>query len=186
MSANPGKRFEADCKNSFPDYCFVHRLKDSAQSYNNSANTSFSWDNECDFFVFNTKTRLLYAIECKTTKYKSMSVQLSKDDNSSSMVKYHQINSLTKMSEYDGLVTGFFFNFRHFEGEKNSFETMYWQGIEDFNSMMSKTGKKSFNELDLLMNNAIKISGVKKRVRYRWDLKEFFSGENKEDCRDNE
>lgn len=174
---NVGKRFEEDFKNSIPSYCFVHRLKDSAQSYNNSASTAFAWDNECDFFVLDTKTHFLYAIECKTTKYKSMSVQLNKDDNPG-MVKYHQIDSLTKMSEYDRLLPGFFFNFRHFEGKKNAFESLYWQNIDDFNLMMNKNGKKSFNELDLLMNNAVKISGDKKRSRYRWDIKEFFESMN--------
>lgn len=177
MAVNPGKRFEEDFKNSIPFYCFVHRLRDSAQSYSNNASTRFSWDNECDFLAFDTKTHLLYAIECKSSKYKSISVQLRKDDNSSSMVKYHQIDSLTKMSEYDGLHPGFFFNFRHFEGEKNACQTLYWQGIEDFNLMMNRTGKKSFNELDLLMNGAVKVSGNKKRTRYHWNLDEFFDRE---------
>lgn len=175
---NVGKRFEEDFKNSIPSHCFVHRLRDSAQSYNNSANTSFSWDNECDFFVFDTKAHLLYAIECKSSKYKSISVQLGKDDGASSMVKYHQINSLTKMSEHDGLVPGFVFNFRHFESEKNAFENTYWQSIDDFNLMMTRIGKKSFNELDLLTNGAVKIHGNKRRTRYHWDINEFLESMN--------
>lgn len=175
---NPGKRFEEDFAKSVPQHCFIHRLKDSAQSYNSSANTAFSWGNQCDFFVLDTRSHLLYAIECKTTKYKSMSVQLDKDDSASSMVKHHQINALTKMSGYDGLVPGFLFNFRHFEGEKSAFESLYWQGIEDFNLMMAKIEKKSFNEIDLLMNNAVKVFGNKKRTRYRWNIEELFESMN--------
>ena len=170
---NVGKRFEEDFQKSVPSYCFVHRLKDSAQSYNNSRATSFTWDNPCDFFLYDSNAHLLYAIECKTSKYKSMSVQLKKDDNSSSMVKFHQINSLEKMSGYDGIIPGFFFNFRHFEGEENYFEATYFQNVKDFITMMNNIDKKSFNELDLLTNNAIKIFGSKKRTRYTWNIDEF-------------
>lgn len=170
---NSGKRFEEDFSKSVPSYCFIHRLKDSAQSYNNSRNTRFTWDNPCDFFLYDSISHLLYPIECKTTKYKSMSVQLCKDDESSKMIKFHQINSLNKMSEYDGIVAGFFFNFRHFEGEENYLETTYFQKIEDFQNMMKNINKKSFNELDLLTNNATKISGSKKRTRYSWNIDEF-------------
>lgn len=170
---NSGKLFESDFQKSAPSYCFVHRLKDSAQSYKKSKTTSFTWDNPCDFFLYDSKSHLLYPVECKTTKYKSMSVQLNKDDSKSSMVKHHQIESLREMSKYDGIVAGFFFNFRHFDGEENAFETTYFQGIEDFDSMMENIDKKSFNELDLLTNNAIKVSGAKKRTRYLWDIDGF-------------
>lgn len=175
---NSGKRFEEDFAKSIPQYCFVHRLKDSAQSYNNSTNTKFTWNNQCDYFVFDANTHLLYAIECKTTKFKSMSVQLDKDKDSSSMIKHHQIESLKKMSGYDGLIAGFVFNFRHFEGQENAFESTYWQSIDDFDSMMGGNGKKSFNELDLIMNNAVKISGSKKRTRYAWDIDGFLKNMN--------
>ena len=36
MSKNSGKVFEDDFRKSVPDYCFLHRLKDTAQSYNKS------------------------------------------------------------------------------------------------------------------------------------------------------
>lgn len=168
---NQGKQFEKDFSSSIPSYCFIHRLKDTAQSYNNSNQTRFTWDNPCDFFIFDSKHRLFYTIECKSTKYKSMSVQLDKNDKSSKMVKYHQIESLTDMSKFDGIVAGFYFNFRD---EKNNVERTYFQSITDFNRMMKEINKVSFNEMDLILYNSVKISGERKRIHYKWNIDEFF------------
>jgi recombination protein U len=170
MAKNVGKVFEEDFSSSIPSYCYVHRLRDSAQSYNKSKDTSFTWDNECDFFIWDSCTHIFYAIECKTTKYKSMSVQLDKDDKSQKMIKLHQIESLTKISEYDGAIAGFFLNFRD---EKNNTQRTYFLNIIDFNKIIKDTEKKSINEIDIILNNGIKISGEKKRVRFRWDIDEF-------------
>ena len=170
MAQNVGKRFEEDFAKSIPQYCFVHRLRDSAQSYNNSKTTSFSWNNECDFFIFDSNTHIFIAAELKTTKYKSISVELDENDKSSKMIKYHQIKSLTEMSEFDGMMPGLFLNFRD---EKNEDERTYFMHISDFNNMMKKINKSSCNEIDIILNNGVKISGQKKRVRYRWDIDSF-------------
>lgn len=81
------------------------------------------------------------------------------------MIHAHQIVGLTKFARYDNVVAGFLFNFRD---EKNNCERCYFQMIEDFNEMVKGIDKKSFNELDLITNNAIKVNGEKKRVHYRW------------------
>lgn len=173
---NYGKRFEEDFASSAPDYCYVHRLKDSAQSYNDSEETSFSWDNECDFFIWNSKSRTFCAIECKSTKYKSMSVQLDKEDKSSKMIKLHQIESLEKISKYDGTMSGFVFNFHD---ENNDNQRTYFIEVNHFISMMKLIDKKSFNEIDLLtVGGATKIQGFKKRTRWYWHLEEFFNSYN--------
>lgn len=169
-----GKQFEKDFSSSIPSYCFLHRLKDTAQSYNKSENTQYTWNNPCDFFILDSNSRLFYAIECKSTKHKSMSVQINKDDESSKMVKYHQIESLTKIAEYNGVIAGFFLNFRD---EKNKTERLYFINIIDLNRMMEEIGKVSFNEIDIILHNGIKISGTKKRVHYTWDLDTFFKSQ---------
>lgn len=169
---NYGKRFEEDFASSVPEYCYVHRLKDSAQSYNDSEETSFSWDNECDFFIWNSNARMFYAIECKSTKYKSMSVQLDKKDRSSKMVKLHQIESLKNISNYEGTVSGLMLNFHD---ENNDNQRTYFIDVNNFTNMMKQINKKSFNELDLLtIGKAIKFQGNKKRTRWHWSLDEFF------------
>lgn len=176
MAKNSGKQFEKDFASSLPSYCYIHRLRDSAQSYNNSNNTRFAWDNECDFFIWDSNRHIFYAIECKSTKYKSMSVQLDKEDKSSKMIKLHQIESLTKISEYNGAIAGFFFNFRD---EKNDTERLYFQNIIDFNKMMREIGKQSFNEMDIILHNGIKISGAKKRIHFNWDVDTFLKSQSK-------
>lgn len=175
MSKNSGKIFEDDFRKSVPDYCFIHRLKDTAQSYNKSKKTKFTWNNPCDFFVFDSNISKLYALELKSTKYKSMSIQIDEDEDSK-MIKLHQIESLTDMSQYNGIIAGFIFNFRD---EKNNMERTYFQNIIDFNNMLNKINKQSLNEMDLLLNGAVKINGVKKRVHYTWNIDEFLRLEHK-------
>lgn len=173
---NFGKRFEEDWVSSVPSYCYTHRLKDSAQSYNNSKQTQFSWDNECDFFVWNSNTRMFCAFECKSTKFKSMSVQLDKEDKSSKMIKLHQIESLEKISKYGGTISGFMLNFHD---ENNDNQRTYFIDIRNFNEMVKRINKKSFNELDLLtIGKAVKIQGNKKRTRWYWNLDDFFKSYN--------
>ena len=175
-TTSSGKQFEKDFSSSIPSYCYIHRLRDSAQSYNNSENTKFAWDNECDFFIWDSNAHIFYAIECKSTKYKSMSVQLNKEDKSSKMIKLHQIESLTKISEYNGAISGFCLNFRD---EKNSTERLYFMNIIDFNRMIRNIGKASFNEIDIVLNNGVKIFGNKKRVHFNWDIDTFLKSQLK-------
>lgn len=172
---NSGKQFEKDFADSIPIYCYAHRLRDTAQSYNKSSKTKFTWDNECDFFIWDSNKHIFYAIECKSTKYKSMTVQLDKEDKSSKMIKYHQIESLTKISEYDGAIAGFFLNFRD---ENNDTERLYFINIINFNKMMNEINKVSFNEIDAILYGAIKISGNKKRIHWKWDLDNFFKSQS--------
>ena len=175
-TTNAGKQFEKDFSSSLPSYCYVHRLRDSAQSYNNSESTRFAWDNECDFFIWDSNAHIFYAIECKSTKYKSMSVQLSKEDKSSKMIKLHQIESLSKISKYDGATAGFCLNFRD---EKNNTERLYFMNIIDFNKMMTDIGKASFNEIDIILHNGLKILGNKKRIHFNWDIDSFLKSQSK-------
>lgn len=172
---NDGKRFEEDWSSSLPSYCYVYRLKDTAQSYNNSKKTKFTWENPCDFFAFDSSSHLFYAIECKSTKYKSMSIQLDENDKSKKMIKFHQIKSLREISEYDGAIAGFMLNFRN---ESNDIQRLYFISIKNFDNMMSQLNKVSFNELDLLtIGKAIKIQGEKKRTRWKWNLDDFLKSQ---------
>ena len=162
---NAGKVFEADFKKSVPFYCFCYRLKDTAQSYNNSERTKFTWDNPCDFFIYDVTTHLFYALELKSTKFKSMAFGTEEDKDK--FIKYHQLCSLREMSQYDGIRAGLILNFRD---EETKTERTYFMPIGRFDNMVKAIGKKSFNEIDLIKNFAIKLNGEKKRIHYKWDL----------------
>lgn len=167
MASNSGKLFESQFKKSVPDYCYLLRLNDPPQSFGGGT-ARFSIKNPFDYLAFDTKSRALFCLELKTTKYKSMSVEdVDGDDKQSKMIHKHQILGLTNAAIYDNVCAGFLLNFRD---DKNGIERCYFQMIDDFNEMMRSIDKKSFNEIDLLRYNAIKVDGTKKRVRYIWDI----------------
>lgn len=171
MASNVGKKFEEDIKKSIPDYCLTIRIPDPPQSFTKRSDTRFSVKNPFDFIVFDSKAGVLYCFELKTTKYKSMSFEdINSDEEQNKMIHKHQIIGLLKCSNYDNVKPGFIFNFRD---EKNDEQRTYFQDVVSFNDMCKKIDKFSFNELDLLTNNAIKISGNKKRTRYFWNIDEF-------------
>lgn len=172
---NSGKKFEEAFAKSIPDYCFCYRLHDPPQSFHQSENLRFSWKNPCDFFLFDNKNRFLLALELKSTKSKSISFEDIKIDGKqpSRMIHKHQIKDL---GDYDDnnefVIGGFLFNFRT---EEIGSERTYFQSISDFINMTNKLGKKSFNEMDLLQSNYIKINGQKKRVNYVWDIDDLLN-----------
>lgn len=173
MAKNSGKTFEQAIKVSLPDYCFVQRLYDPPQSFVQSAETRFSNKNICDYIVFDTKHKLLYLCELKTTKYKSMSVEDIHDENPvNKMIHKHQILGLNQCSDYDNVVPCFILNFRN-EGLNE--QRTYFMHIDNFMQMIATINKKSFDEIDLIQNGAIKINGQRKRTRYTWDMDEFLS-----------
>ena len=68
---------------------------------------------------------------------------------------------------------GKFYAVLNFRDEENDLQRTYFMNIKNFINMCGKIGKKSFNEIDLIMNGAIKIIGEKKRKRYRWNIDKF-------------
>ena len=169
---NVGKVFEEDFAKSILQDWFYYRLKDTAQSYNNNSDTKFSWENPFDYFLFNSKT--LYCLELKSTSQKYMGFQEDKNDKSSKMIKWHQIESLTKASEYQNIIAGFILNFRLNDDE----QLTYFLDIRDFNKMKDAINKKSFTIMDSILYGAKKIDGFKKRTRWHWNVCEFFESYN--------
>ena len=173
MAKNSGKVFEDNFKKSVPDYCLLQRLNDSPQSFKQSNLTRFTPDNPCDFLLFDSISHILYCLELKTTKYKSISFEdINSNEPQNKMIHKHQILSLTKFSNYNHVIAGFLFNFRD---EVNSVERTYFQDIASFNRMCSEINKFSFNEMDLIIYNSVKIDGKKKRVNYIWDIDKLLS-----------
>lgn len=169
---NEGKKFELTFKNSVPDYCLVIRLNDSAQAFKKSNLARFTPKNKCDFVVFNSLSQILYCLELKSTKYKSISFEdIYSEENQEKMIHKHQILALKEFSEFKNVVAGFIFNFRD---EVNKMERTYFQEIKDFLKMCKSINKKSFNELDLIAGGAIKLEGIKKRTNYTWNVETIF------------
>ena len=87
-------------------------------------------------------------------------------------IKKHQILDLAKFGKFDYVNAGFIINFRD---EEKGVERSYYQNINDFMHMCANISKTSFNEIDLIMNGAIKINGELLRVNYRWDICKLIS-----------
>lgn len=156
VTKSPGKIFEQQFRVSVPDYCLLIRLNDSPVSF--QKRLRFTPSNPCDYLIWDSKHRLFMPVELKSTKYKNVGL---------SMIRENQIESLTKFANYDNVFPCFIFNFRD---EDNHNDRCYCQHIEDFNKMISSIGKKSFNEINLLKYGAIKLDGIKARIRWTWDV----------------
>ncbi len=165
---NEGKAFEQDVRQScINDEIFCLRLNDSSSSYIKEANARFTPQNKADFILFNRPN--LFAIECKSTKYKSISFQ--REDGDSGMIALHQIKGLVDIGGYDGAYAGFLFNFRDETLRSNSIT--YWMDIKDFSNFYTNTDKMSINKLDIVNNGGIVVSGKLKRVHFIYDMKKL-------------
>ena len=161
---NAGKVFENGWKKSIPENIMYFRIPDLPQSFQQTARFSLKPPFDCFMFYKGT----LFCLELKTTKSKSFSVETNKEDKG--MIHYHQIENLREYSKYENVVSGLILNFRV---DDKSTEITYFISIDDFDKMMNKSTKKSFNAIDLINNNAIKIESTKKRTLFSYGVKEF-------------
>ena len=96
MAQNVGKKFETNFKSSVPEDVMYHRLHDAPQSWSQDRGTRFSWQNPCDALLF--QDGLLLALELKTTKDKSYSVEMEKNTNKTAKIHYHQVEGLREFA----------------------------------------------------------------------------------------
>jgi len=172
---NTGKIFENAVKTSIPSYCLMIRIPDPPQSFAKASTTRFSRPNPCDYICYDSNNGILYCLELKTTSSKSMGFESIYDnDGKSRMIHKHQTLSLLEFSKFNGVVSGFLFNFRHFEGTSDYVETTWFMNVKDFQRMCDSIDKKSFNEIDAALYGAKRIDGTKKITRFGWDMDGFF------------
>ena len=165
MAQNVGKLFEQSFRNSVPSYALYYRLPDPPQSFG-GGNLRFSSKNPFDCLIWDSERHTLFAIEIKTVSGKSISFERSKQEKGE--IHFHQIQGLNDWSKYDGIIAGFIIEFRQIE------KTVFIR-IEDFNKLIEKIPKKSFNFDDLDSNEIdyIFIPQHKKKVNYRYDVEEL-------------
>lgn len=175
MAKNEGKIFESIIKSNIPSYLKLTRLPDPPQSFSQRSDTAFSHKNPYDFEAFDSLHRIQYCWELKTTSQKYLSYQTSRDDDKSAMIQWHQIDGLTRASEFENVRAGFLLNFRLDNGE----QLLYFLDIKDFNKFKQNTNKRSMNIMDISLSGGIKINGTKLRRNYRWDLDEFLKSQSK-------
>ena len=119
-----------------------------------------------------------YCLELKTVAQKYLTYHTCEADEKqkkSANIQWHQIEGLTKASEYENVIAGFMLNFRLDNGE----QLLYFLNIKDFNKFRNNTNKKSLNIMDIVLCGGIKINGEKLKVNYRWNLDEFLKLQSK-------
>lgn len=158
-----GKVFEDNFKKSMPDYALLYRLPDAAQSFGKSNNLRFSRKNPFDFLLWDSKLKILYALELKSVKGKTISFERIKEDRGE--IHFHQIEGLNEWDKYDGTICGVIIEFRELE-------TTIFINIQELNELIKAIPKKSFNFADL-DNYNIKyfiIPQKKLKTNYRYDI----------------
>lgn len=155
-----GKRFEEDFKNSVPEHWYYGRFKDSAGAWAGGEKTRFTASNECDCLIFNTDTGILFGLELKSFKGKSMPYKNMNDPKGKKLEKMIEINNKNRC------VSGYVLNFRDF-GETYFVETGHIYHI------MMVSERKSF-AYDAIVYYGLQIPQALKKVRYRYDLERVF------------
>lgn len=172
---NPGKIFETNWKmRSEKQGVFCLRLHDSDLSFNpfKDYRSKYTVENPCDFIHFHKGH--LFALELKSTKYKSFSIQREESEDSK-MIKLHQINSLVNFSLYDGVEAGFIFNFRIEDDDGVvTEEKCYYMPIENFSNFLVDSGKGSINQTDILLYGCYEIECEKIKVNFNYGVKDLF------------
>ena len=165
-----GKRFENAFIKSVPDYVLVKRLNDNASAWSGGNNTRFSSNNECDYIMFDGRTRTFYGLELKTTKEKSLTFWREdfedKTKKQTFQIRKCQIQGLEKWSKHFG-VFGFIINFRSLENKT------YFVMIDEFLDYTSTLSKKSINIDDILKMNPIEIDHTLMRTNYKYNVEKF-------------
>lgn len=159
---NVGKAFEQDFKKSVPCYALLHRVSDSATSFGGSNTLRFSNKSCFDFIMWDSELCILYALELKTVKGKSISFERTKEEKRE--IHYHQIMSLNEWAKYN-VESGFIIEFREIS-------TTIYLPIEEFNKLITTIDKFSFNYGDICDNDIdyIIIPQKIKRTRYSYDV----------------
>ena len=106
--------------------------------------------NPYDYEAFDSLHRISYSLELKSTSQKYITYHTCEEDEKdekTAMIMWHQIDGLTKASEYDNCLSGFMFNFRLDNGE----QLLYFMNIKDFN----KFTKNKLSTIMLIVISAV-------------------------------
>lgn len=162
---NIGKVLEQNWKTSCPDYLFIYRPPDAAQSFDMSSKLRFSQHSLCDYIMFDGNKNTLWTLELKSVAGTSISFERNKNDKG--VIHYYQIESLKKIATHKNVCSGLIIDFR---GSDHT----YFLSILQWDNLINSIDKKSFNEKDLLSyTSPILIHKRKLKVNYRYDIEKF-------------
>lgn len=168
---NLGKKFEKNFKEAAKkEGIFFYRIPDSTQSFG-GGNSSFTHDSLADAFAF--YNRILFALELKSTKYKSITIERENTkENSHKMIKKNQIKNLIECQSYNDIEGCFIFNFRTQEGDEILDEHTYIININNFSNFLEQTDKMSISEKEVIEFGGVEIESVKKKKWFTYKIQD--------------
>lgn len=155
---------------------FCLRLNDSSQAYqaDTKNKTHFTPHNKCDFLLH--FKGIILPFELKSTKFKSISIQRTDEDEKTYMIKKHQIDSLIKLSQYDEVIAGFILNFRTEEDNGDIVDdNTYFISIQQFSNFLYENDKSSINKLDVINYGGIRLDCTKMRKYFTYDINKLLN-----------
>lgn len=157
---NEGKRFEEDFKKSIPEWCWCNRYKDGTANFGGTKNENvrFQAHNICDFEVLAEDK--LFLLELKS--YSGVNIPLSG-------IRKNQLEGLIKASEFKNIRPYFLFNFR-------PLQKVYAVKVQILQEFIEKAERKSI-PVKWCIENGIELEGIKKKVRFKYNLENFFKEE---------
>lgn len=157
MAKNEGKKFEEDFKKSIPEQYFVYRFKDGTANFNGAKNENvrFQAHNICDFQVFAEDKLFLFELK----SYNGLSIPLSG-------IRKTQLEEMLKASNYKNIEPYFILNYR-------ALESVYAIKVQTLQEFIKTTERKSI-PVKWCIENGVEIKGCKKKVRFSYELEEFF------------
>jgi recombination protein U len=161
MPQNEGKKFEEDFKKSVPKEYWLYRFRDGTGNFagGKNENVRFQATNICDFEVVTNE--LVFLLELKSYKGASISFE---------GIRSNQINQMSEI-DHKKIKAYFILNFR----EKEKTFAIEAKKLKEF---METTDRKSI-PLQWCVDNGIQIIGEKKKVRFKYNLNNFFDEASK-------
>ena len=163
---NKGKEFEASIQQSCADQSiFYFRVRDVNLPPDVRTRVKLP-QNKYDSLLYYKNH--LFPFEMKATKAKSVSF-------SESVIKQHQIDSLLEASKFEGVISGFLFNFYGVEDnptyfvEINAFFKYKYIAQNEIteHTYKSKVNKSSIS-LNICKEIGVPVTSVLKKVKYRY------------------
>lgn len=164
---NQGKVFEKAFVNSIPDGIYCQRLIDPAASFGGASKTRFSPHQPYDFYAF--VKPYFFAMELKSTSG-SLTFWREDFDNDGKKhtfeIKKWQIEGLNRASQHEGVIAGFYINFRNVN-------KTYFLSIGKYHELTDGLNKKSINHEDVAQYGLL-IEQQLLKVNYKYNLRKFF------------
>ena len=155
---NEWKLFEEDFKKSIPKGYWFYRFKDGTGNFGGTKNENvrFQAHNISDCEVMGKK--YLFVLELKSHKGSSIPFNC---------IRATQLKEMSEIN-HELVKAYFIFNYRDLE---NTFAV----DVQTVKEYIEKSDRKSI-PIKWAMEKGIEIKGIKKKVRFRYELESFFKG----------